>query len=195
MNAYRIALFLHILALMLATGATAVAKLAVGRRIRARSVGDALDWHNVLIAASKLFPISLAIFVVTGFYMLSVARITVWSNGFVVAGLVGVVSLFASGAFLGSKAKLLKNVLEAVAKEGSDRPAPRLVPPRLVIILPLVNTGIALSVAFDMVIKPTSVPGALGILGVGTAVSLGVALLQRPAVQKAALATVRKEAA
>jgi len=195
MTAYSIALFLHILALMLAAGATAVTKLAVGRRVRARTVGDALDWHNVLIAASKLFPVALAIFVVTGSYMLSVARINVWSSGFVVAGLVGVAALFASGAFLGSKAKLLKNVLETIAKEGSDRPAPRLVPPRLVAVLPVVNTGIALSVVYDMVTKPTSVPVALGILVVGAAVSLAAAMRQRTAASNAALATTRKEAA
>src|SRR5690349_17403164 len=131
MTVYRIALFLHILALILAAGATAITKLAVGRRIRARTVGDALDWHNVLIAASKFFPLSLAIFVITGSYMLSVARINVWSSGFVVAGLVGVALLFVSGTFLGGKAKLLKNVLETIAKEGSDRPVPKVVPPRL----------------------------------------------------------------
>src|SRR5690349_4917005 len=109
MAAYRLALFLHLLALMLATGATAVTKLAVGRRMRARTVGEALEWHDVLMRSSNFFPISLAVFVATGFYMLSVTRLHVWSTGFVVAGLLGVASLFVSGAFLGSKATVLRN--------------------------------------------------------------------------------------
>jgi ABC-type Fe3+-siderophore transport system permease subunit len=127
--------------------------------------------------------------------MLSVARINVWSSGFVVAGLVGVALLFVSGAFLANKAKLLRNVLETIAKEGNDRPAPRLVPPRLVAMLPLVNTGIALSVVFDMVLKPVSVPIALGILGVGAALSIAGAMLQRPAAPTTLSAQARKEAA
>src|SRR4051812_15960364 len=101
MYIYRIALFLHIIAVILAAGATAVTKLAATRRMRARTVGEALDWHNVLTGASKLFPVALALFVLTGFYMLSVNGLRVWSTGYVVAGLVGVALLFASGTFLG----------------------------------------------------------------------------------------------
>jgi len=187
MTAYRIALFLHLLALMLAAGATAVTKLAAGRRQRARTVGEALDWHDVLTGASKLFPVSLVIFVLTGSYMLSVARIRVWSTGFVVAGLAGSALLFISGAFLGAKGKALRNVLANIANGGADRPAPQLVPPRLVAMLPVVNTGIAISVVFDMVIKPVSVPVALGVVAASVVVSLGGAMLgQRASAAKGA---------
>lgn len=180
MTAYRIALFLHLLALMLATGATAVTKLAAGRRARARTVGEALDWHGVLMGTSKLFPVSLALFALTGSYMLSVTRANVWSSGFVVAGLVGIVALFASGTYLGIKGKALKEVLERIARDGSDRPAPKLVPPPLVAILPVVNTGIALSVVFDMVTKPASVAVALGIVAVGVALTAALGFRGRP---------------
>ena len=44
--------------------------------------------------------------------MLSVNRLNVWSTGFVVAGLVGVVLLLAGGTFLGIKGKALKQMLE-----------------------------------------------------------------------------------
>jgi hypothetical protein len=181
MYAYRIALFLHLFALMLATGATAVTKLAATRRARARTVGEALDWHNVLTGASKLFPIALAIFVLTGGYMLSMSHLRVWSTGFVVAGLVGVVLLFASGAFLGVQGNAAKAMLEQLAKDGSDRPAPRMTPPRLVAILPLVNTGLAVSVAYVMVTKPASVPVALGIVLGVVALSVVAALRQTAA--------------
>jgi hypothetical protein len=180
MYAYHVALYLHILALVLASGATFVTKLADGRRARARTVGEALDWHNVLTGASKLFPISLAVFVVTGSYMLSVARLHVWSNGFVVAGLAGAAFLFASGAFLGIKGRALEKVLENMAREDSARPAPPLVPPGSVALLPVVNTGIALSVVFDMVAKPTSIPVALGVIAIGMAVPTGIAMRRWP---------------
>jgi len=104
MDAYHIALFLHIVTLIVAASATAVRKLAVARRIRARTVREALEWHEFLISTSKLFPICLAVFLASGAYMTSIAGAAAWSTGFVVSGLVGVTLLLASGTYLGVKA-------------------------------------------------------------------------------------------
>ena len=178
MDSYHIALFVHILTLVAAAGATAVTKLAVSRRTRARTVSEVLDWHTVLTSGARAFPICLVVFVVTGMYMLSMTHVSPWSTGFVAAGLTGVILLLVSGTYLGTKAKGLKAVLEQIiAKNGPDHPAPKLVPPRLVAMLPVVNTFIALAVTFDMVTKPASVPIALGILALG--VALGVASAMR----------------
>ena len=187
MDRYHIALFLHIVTLIVAASTTAVTKLAVSRRIRARTVGEVLDWHEVLMSASKLFPICLAVFVITGSYMLSVANVHVWTTGFVVAGFVGVGLLLASGIYLAMKAKALKAVLENMAKAGADRPAPKLVPPRLVATLPVVNTGIALAVVFDMATKPASVPVALLVVVLGIALGVASSLRRRakPALERA----------
>jgi hypothetical protein len=171
MDLYRIALFLHIVAIVVASGATAITKLAASRRARARTVGEALDWHNVLMSASKAFPIVLALFVLTGGFMLSRGQSAVWGSGFVVAGLTGVLLLFASGTYLGIKGKGLGTMLEQMAAKNSELPAPRPVPPPLVAMLPLVNTGIALAVAFDMVIKPVSVVAALGVVALGIVIT------------------------
>lgn len=192
MYAYRIALFLHLVALILAAGATAVTKLAAGRQARARTIGELLEWHGTLMAASKLFPIALLVFLLTGGYMLSISRIAVWSTGFIVAGLLGVALLFASGTFLGIKGNAFKQVLEKIAAEGRDRLAPRMVPPTLVAILPIVNTGIALSVVFDMVTKPASIPVALAIVLVGVLLSLGGALMGLRAAARASALSVQQ---
>lgn len=171
MDLYHIALFVHIVTLIVAASVTAVTKLAVGRRMRARTVGEVLDWHTVLMSASKLFPLCLAAFVITGFYMLSLSHAGIWSTGFIVAGLVGVTLLLVSGVFLATKAKALKQILEEMAKRGPEQPAPKLVPPPLVAALPVINTGIALAVVFDMVTKPASVPIALSVVAIGIAIS------------------------
>ena len=192
MDAYHIALFIHIVTLIVAAGATAVTKLAVGRRIRARTAADALDWHDVLISASKLFPICLAMFTLTGGYMVSVIGASAWATGFIVGGLVGVVLLLASGTYLGIKANGLRKVLASVASKAPEGPAPRLVPPPLVAMLPVVNTGIALAVVFDMVTKPTSTALALGVIAIGIVLSTAAALRKRPA---PAIARVKAEAA
>lgn len=181
MDIYHIALFLHVVTLIVAASATAITKLAVGRRARARTVGEALDWHNVLVSTSKVFPICLTSFVLTGSYMVSVVGVRGWSSGFVVAGLVGVGLLLASGTFLGIKGRALTQVLETIAEAGMDRPAPKLVPPPLVAALPGANTGVALGVVFDMVTKPTSIPIALTVIVIGAALTTAIAMRGRTA--------------
>src|SRR5689334_9710453 len=180
MDAYHIALFLHIVTLIVAASATSITKLAVGRRIRARTAREALEWHELLISTSKLFPICLAAFLLTGAYMVRVAGAGAWASGFVVAGLVGVTLLLGSGTYLGVKAKALRAVLENIASKAPDAPAPRLAPPPLVAMLPVINTGVALAVVFDMVTKPASVVAALGVIAVGIVACGIVARRQRP---------------
>jgi hypothetical protein len=179
MDLYPFAKYVHLVALFVAAGVTAVTKLAAGRRMRARTVGEALDWHNVLMSAAKLFPICLLVLALTGGYMLSVVHVGM-SSGFIVAGVLAIVWLFASGAFLGIKGGALKRVLVGIAAKGADQPAPKLVPPAAVVMLPTINTGVALAAALDMVAKPTSIPIALGIVAVGIVLGF-LAAPKRPA--------------
>jgi hypothetical protein len=180
MDLYPIAKYVHLFALFVAAGVTAVTKLAAGRRMRARTVGEVLDWHNTLMSAAKLFPICLLVLAITGGYMLSVLKVSM-SSAFVVAGVFGIVWLFATGTFLGIKGGALKGVLEGmVAANGADHPAPKLAPPAALVLLPTINTGVALAVALDMVVKPATLPVAFGIVAVG--VVLGVFAAPKPPV-------------
>ena len=179
MDLYPVAKYVHLLALFVAAGVTAVTKLAAGRRMRARTVGEALDWHNVLMSAAKLFPLCLVALAITGAYMLSVLRVSM-SSGFIVAGAFAIVWLLASGTFLGIKGGALRSVLAGIAANGADQPAPRLAPPTAVVVLPTINTGVALAVALDMVAKPTSIPIAFGIVAVGMVLGF-LAAPKRPA--------------
>ena len=177
MPSFQIALFLHILTLLAATAATAVTKMAVARRARARTLGEAIEWHATLGAAAKVFPICLAAFFLTGWYMIHALGELAWSTGFVVAGLVGVVYLLVSGIYLGVKGKALAEVLDGMAKaKGVDAPAPKLVPPPAVALLPMINTFVALAVAYDMVTRPTSIGVALIALGVGAVLGIAMGL-------------------
>ncbi len=188
MDRYHVTLFLHLLALVVASGTTAVTKLAASRRGRARSVGELREWHNVLVSAAKLFPVCLVVFAATGAYMLSLSQTAALSTGFVVAGMVGVALLLVNSVYLGTKGKTFGQMLDALAARGENNPPPVFVPPALVATLPVVNTGIALSVAFDMVTKPASIPLALGIVGLG--IGLG-AIAARPPRRAAAARTSR----
>jgi hypothetical protein len=177
---YHITLFIHLLTLIAAGIASAIINLALGRRARARTVGEMLDWHRVLESSAKVFPIALASFAITGGYMLNLSQIPMLSTPFAVAGLVGVAWLLVTGIFLGVKGRGLRAMLEEMAKKGLDQPAPTLVPPPFIAALPTVNPAIAVAVAFDMTTKPSSMTVAFGILAIGLVV--GAAMwMRRPA--------------
>ena len=55
--------------------------------------------------------------------------------------------------------------------------------------LPVVNMGIALSVVFDMVTKPASVPVALGVIAIGIVASAALSLRRPVAAVEQARAT------
>lgn len=179
MDLYHIALYFHLLALVVASGATAVAKVAASRRAKARTVAEALEWHSVQMSAAKLFPLMLVLFAVTGSLMVSRLSPQVWQSGFVIAGMTGIVLLLASGVYLAGKGKALGTALEQMAAKNPDMPLPKMAPPALVVALPVINTFLALAVAFDMTTKPATVGGALGIVAGG--IALGAALgFRRP---------------
>lgn len=188
MDLYHIALYFHIIALLVASGATAVMKIAAGRLARARTVGDALDWHKLQTSTAKFFPMMLALFVITGSYMVSRSAVGVWSSGFVTAGMFGVVFLLASGIYLGLKGKALGAMLQGIAAKDPNAPMPRMVPPALIVALPIVNTFVALSVAFDMVTKPTSVASAMLVVAIGIVLGAVIGLRQYASIPKAARA-------
>ena len=180
MDRYHIALFLHIVTLVVAASVTAIVKLAATRRMRARTVGEALEWHNMMTSAAKLFPACLVSFTATGFYMLSFNGGAHFSVAYVDAGMLGVILLLASGTYLGVKASGLKRMLDGAAARDADAAPPRLIPPAAVRLLPVVNTGIALGVVFDMVTKPASIGVAFGIVALGAFAALVIGARQAP---------------
>jgi hypothetical protein len=127
-------------------------------------VTEALEWHEVLVSTSKLFPISLASFLLTGAYMVSVLGTRAWSSGFTIAGLVGVTLLLGSAPYPGVKAKELRQLLQNVASKDANAAPPRLVPQRLATMLPVINTGIAIALVYDMTVKPASIALALAVI-------------------------------
>lgn len=169
MDAYHIALFVHVCALLAAIAASATLHLAVARRGSAPHVRESLEWHVFAMKTSRVFPIAIAVLVLSGGYMLSQTTAAAWSNGFVVAGLTGAVLLLACGIFLSVKAKALKSRLEQLVAQSPDEPL-RLPPNAVIQAVTRANLGIVLGVVFDMTTKPSTVEAL-------SAVALGVVVL------------------
>lgn len=160
MHGYQIALFLHLVALFAAFGASTVIHVSMVKVRSARSGGEALEWLGVAHVLSRVFPVALALLVGTGAWMLHSSWS--WSSGFVLAGLTGVVLLFVSGAVIeGTRAGRLARTLAA-------QPSAPVTGARDLLwwCASWANTGIAVGVAFTMVDKP-STAGAFGALAVG----------------------------
>jgi hypothetical protein len=162
MSGYQIALFIHILTFAAAAANSAVVHVAVGRRRKARTAGEALEWQIISGKAARLFPIALVIFAASGAYLVRAGAHS-WSSGFVSAGMTAIIMLLAIGGFLGAKGGAAARRLSDVVKEhGAGHPAPD-VDDRVFNRLMNFNLGLVIGVAFDMAVKPQATV-AIGIM-------------------------------
>lgn len=180
MNGYGIALFLHLLALLAAIGASAVIALAMHRIRAARVAGEALQWLGTCKAVANVFPVALLTLLASGAYM--VHRAWSWDAGWIWAGLAGVVFLGAAGDRLeGGRAKRIAQALAADPAAPLQGRLAELVRDPVWWTAATVNHAVALAVVFVMATKP-GLGGSVAALVVAVAVGAAVAVpLRRPA--------------
>jgi hypothetical protein len=172
MIGYRIALFLHLLALVAASSAAGVAHLAHTRYRHAGARAEARGWHSLLGKVSRVFPIAVLTLVATGSYMVSAAGTNGWALGWVQAGLVAAVLLFVSGATIGARERRVTSELERSGSSERGAPLPW---DSLGAVLSWVNTCLAVSVVFVMANK-AGLAGSLATLAVGIAVGAAIGI-------------------
>jgi hypothetical protein len=167
MNAYGIALFVHLCALLAAFAATGLTGLAMRRLRSARVAGEALQWLALGKSAAHVFPVALLTLVASGAYM--VHRAWSWDTGWVDAGLAGVVFLGVVGDRLeGGRAGRLAQALAADPRAPIEGAAARLLRDPVWWSASLVNPAVALGVVFVMATKP-SLGGSIAALAVAAA--------------------------
>jgi hypothetical protein len=175
---YRIALFVHLLALMAASAAAALAHLAQARGSRAESLREIMQWHAFTGLVARVFPVATLALVATGAYMVARAGDFGWNAGWVQVGIAGSVILFASGAVLGRRHRAVGAQLAALqARGGGD--AIHAIPDRVVATLSWMNVGTAIAVVFVMAQKPGLVGSIVALaLGMAAGIMLGRASLR-----------------
>ena len=187
MIAYRVALFLHIIALVAASSAAVIVHLAHARYRNATGRAEARGWHRLLGSVTRTFPIAVVTLVATGAYMVSTMGANAWALGWVQAGLVAAVFLFASGATIGVRDKRIGEQLERSGVRERGAPLPW---DSVGAILSWVNTCLAMSVVFVMTNK-ASLLGSLATLAVGVAIGAAIGISrERAAVLVSASAEV-----
>lgn len=167
MPAYEIVLFVHLLALLAATAASAIIKFAGSRRAAATTLRDAMSWGKVMGSTSRVFPIAVLTLVATGSYL--AASRWGWRQGWIEAAFLASFLLLATGAILGRRAAAAARVnvqrLQAATYELPNDEAPD----RFSAVLSEANTGLALATAAVMTIKP-GLAASLAVLAVGAGI-------------------------
>lgn len=167
MTGYKVALFVHLMALLAATAASAIVHLSGHRRAAAPTLRDSMEWGKLMGSTARVFPIAVVTLIATGLYM--VAGRWSWSTGWVDAGLVGAVVLLASGAVIGKRgAAEARAIVARLQKAGHDLPN-EAAPDRVAAVLSEANTWLALSIVLVMTVKP-ALAGSAAVLAAGWAV-------------------------
>ncbi|MGH7621904.1 MAG: hypothetical protein ACREMU_06155 [Gemmatimonadaceae bacterium] len=159
--AYRVALFLHIAALLGAIAASTLLHFFQHRIAASERAPEARRWTALSMRVSIVFPIALLTLVATGGYMVSQAW--TWGAGWVDAWLVGAVLLLANGIRLGKQGRATLGALE----QAGDRPlsGPTVAAKRAAMAA-YANTGVATAVVFVMSLK-LDLAGSLVTLAIG----------------------------
>ena len=173
MDLYHVALYVHFIALMIGISATTLAHFAMFQADRATTVGELGRWLRMMPRVTKMFPVALATFFVSGGYMAS--KTWGWQTSFVQVGVVAIVILLVNGIILGTRMRKMPAIL-AQSKPADSIPeaATALMCDPVVCTLPWVNGMLVMGVAFVMTTKP-ALTGALGVLLVAIAGGLVLA--------------------
>lgn len=173
MTPYSLALFLHLLFVLLASAAAALSTFAIVRLRRARSVGDAIAWGSLVARIVPAFPVAVLGLLGTGAYMTQVRWS--WSTPWVdaAAAVLGLLVILGTGVE-GSRGRALRRELQAA---GMSPRARRLLRDPVAWTAKMITLTLVVAAVFVMTVKPT---GALCITAIVVAVVAG-AVIAAPA--------------
>jgi len=167
MDSYRIALFVHLAALLGAISTGAILHQAQWRLLTADSPAALRPSAMLLKRLQPVFPLALLVLVATGAYMTH--KSWSWSDGWIDSALVAVGVLLVNGAVVvGSRGRRVGRALAT-----GDPAALVLARDPVLHIAPWLNTGLAVGVVFVMATK-LSLAGSVASLVVAALIGAGV---------------------
>ncbi len=149
-NGYSIALFLHLLSLLLACVAASLSMLAALRLRGADSVAEAMSWVTLVARVVPCFPVAVLGLLGSGIYMTH-QRWT-WAMPWIEAALVGLALIVALGSGVeGSRGRALRRELES---SGMSSRARRLLRDPVAWSAKVTTLTLVVAVVFVMTAKP-----------------------------------------
>jgi hypothetical protein len=166
-NAYRIVLYVHLVSLLLATGAAAVTHVAHHALRRARTLSEAGRCGLTMKSAARAFPPAVVGLFGSGAYMVSDAWS--WSAAWVVAAVAGLAAIVLLGDLVnGRNGRALGQAIGRTLAAQGDGPVTaevtRLLESRLAIAASFTPTLLMLGVVYLMTAKPGAAGCAAALL-------------------------------
>jgi hypothetical protein len=160
-----VVLFVHLLALLLATGASVLAFFAALQLRGAATAGDVARWGRVVKAVVPAFPVATLLLLGSGAYLTQVGW--GWTTPWIDAGLAGLALIVACGS--GIEAARGRALEQEVRTAGMTPKARALLRDPLAWSAKATTLTLMLAVVFLMVVKPSA-------LGSGVALVVALAL-------------------
>ncbi len=160
MSGYPIALFAHLLSLLLAVVGASLASYAALRLRAAATVDEATQWLVLSVKVVRVFPVASAGLLASGAYMSQ--SIAGWSEPWVVASLIGLGVIIVLGAGIeGSRVRALRRELRGTGMSGRAR---RLLRDPVAWSARLATLTLVVAVVFIMTDKPAAATCAAALL-------------------------------
>jgi hypothetical protein len=189
-DTYRAVLFIHLLGLLVATGAAGLIHFADRSMRSATTLSEAGRWCMTVKQASQAFPVAVVLLLGSGAYLVSDEWS--WAAPWVLAALAGLGAIVAVGdAIMGRYGRRLGQAIGGTIARDGDGPiteeVARLLESRAAIAASFAPTLLMLGVVYVMTEKPGPAGSAAALL-VATAVAAatGPALARRPEAAEAA---------
>lgn len=179
MHPYTVVLFVHVLSLLLATGASAVIGLAQAQLRRVETLGQVARWAMAAKQTAKAFPVAVVGLVGSGVYMVQTRWS--WTDPWVLGGLAGLAAIVVLGDVVEGRngRRLGRELGQALARGDGpvDGEVARLLAAPLPKITGIAPTLLMVAVVFVMVTKPGAAGCAAAlVVALAAAVPLGPAL-------------------
>jgi hypothetical protein len=159
-HAYPVVLYVHLLALLLATGASVLAFFAALQLRGATTPGDVARWGRVVRAVVPAFPVATLLLLGSGAYLTQVGW--GWTTPWIDAGLAGLALIVVCGS--GIEAARGRALEREVRTSGMTARARTLVRDPLAWSAKVTTLTLMLAIVFVMVVKPGAAGSALALV-------------------------------
>lgn len=160
MPAYSVVLYVHLLALLLATGASTVALYAALQLRGAATPGDVARWARVVKAVVPAFPVATLLLLGSGAYLTQVGW--GWTTPWIDAGIAGLALLVANGS--GVENARGRALAREVRTAGMTERARALLRDPLAWSAKMTTFTLMLAIVFLMVVKPAALGSGLALV-------------------------------
>jgi hypothetical protein len=176
MNAYALALFFHLLFLLVAAAAASLSTFASLRLRAARDVEDVRRWQRLIDKVVPAFPTATLGLFATGAYMTE--RLHDWSMPWVWASVAGLAAIVVLGS--GIEARRGRALARSIERTGMSHESRRLLCDPVAWTAKLMTLTLALAVMFIMTAKPPAADAAAALVIASLAGALCAVPIWRP---------------